>query len=345
MAISSPRSTPNASSSRFQYLGHVERIPALAFSAKSLRRCLGVLWLADGLFQLQPKMFTSTFVSSTLDPIAGGQPDLIARNLAWIVHLMAANLTVMNLFIAVVQVSIGVLLLTGRRVQEALIVSIFWSVGVWYGGEGMNGLLTGQASALTGAPGAVLLYALAALALLPRGVLPQKSTTSAPILSRRGLRIALGGFWVFAAVLQLQPYWWNSGHISQTIASASGMGGLNSWFIDPSLNALSAATSGAGIALNLLVCLIFGVLGAYILLTDGKTLRFALGASIMASLLIWWYAQALGGIFTGMATDFNSVPLLVLIAIASAPARKRAINNASRFNTGRQEELELEKAS
>ena len=72
-------------------------------------------------------------------------------------------------------------------------------------------LFTGTASVLTGAPGAVLLYPLLGLAVIPR----QQSTTAsegAPrkagddgLLSRRLLRYILAGFWCFAALLQLQP--------------------------------------------------------------------------------------------------------------------------------------------
>ena len=48
----------------------------------------------------------------------------------------------------------------------ALAASIAWALAVWWLGEGLGGVLTGAASPVTGAPGAALLYALAAVLLL-----------------------------------------------------------------------------------------------------------------------------------------------------------------------------------
>jgi hypothetical protein len=48
--------------------------------------------------------------------------------------------------------------LNRRTVKAALIISFGWILGVWAVGEGFGLLLTGSASPLTGALGAVLLY-------------------------------------------------------------------------------------------------------------------------------------------------------------------------------------------
>ncbi|MFF2809551.1 hypothetical protein ACFVT2_20675 [Streptomyces sp. NPDC058000] len=52
-------------------------------------------------------------------------------------------------------------------VKPALAASIAWSLGVWWFGEGVGGVLTGTASPVSGAPGAVILYALLAVLLWP----------------------------------------------------------------------------------------------------------------------------------------------------------------------------------
>ena len=151
------------------------------------------------------------------------------------------HLTAVNLLIGIVQVCLGLgfLLLPGRWVKELVFASIVWAFIVWYGGEGMSMLLTGQASILTGAPGAVLLYPLLGFAVYPR----QKSAADSQgairkagddgLLSRKYLRWVLAGFWLFGALLQLQPNWWQPGQISQTIGGYIGMGGLNTWLVDP----------------------------------------------------------------------------------------------------------------
>src|ERR1700676_3057235 len=140
----------------------------MALSLKRVRQILGVLWLIDGLLQLQPQMFTMNMVTKVLDPITAGQPAFIASNLQWIVTVITTHLVTANIVIAIVQIALGVLFLSGRWVRETVIVSLIWSLLVWYGGEGMSLLLTGQGSALTGAPGAVLLYPLIGLLIYPR---------------------------------------------------------------------------------------------------------------------------------------------------------------------------------
>src|SRR5581483_5259914 len=55
-----------------------------------------------------------------------------------------------------------------RTVKAGLAISIVWSLGVWWIGEGLGGVLNGTADPTTGAPGAVILYAMAAVLLWPK---------------------------------------------------------------------------------------------------------------------------------------------------------------------------------
>ena len=43
----------------------------MLLSRKALQRVLGVLWLIDGLLQLQPQMFTMNMVNGIMKPDAG----------------------------------------------------------------------------------------------------------------------------------------------------------------------------------------------------------------------------------------------------------------------------------
>src|ERR1019366_2055033 len=173
----------------------------MLLSLKRIRQILGVLWLIDGLLQLQPLMFTMDMVNKVIDPITSGQPALIASNLQWIVTVITKNLVAANIVIALVQIALGILLLSNRWVRGTVIVSIFWALLVWYGGEGMSSLLTGQAGALTGAPGAVLLYPIIGLLVYPTS----KDDPEQGLLSRTTFRWILAGFWLLAALLQIQP--------------------------------------------------------------------------------------------------------------------------------------------
>jgi hypothetical protein len=286
----------------------------MLLSLKRIRQILGVLWLIDGLLQLQPQMFTMNMVNKVLSPITAGQPAFIASNLQWIVTVVTNNLVAANTVIAIVQIVLGLLLLSGRWVRGTVIFSIFWALLVWYGGEGMSLLLTGQGSALTGAPGAVLLYPLIGLLVYPRAGDDEQG-----LLPRSAFRWVLAGFWGLAALLQLQPYWWQSGQISGAISGMVGMGGGNSFTVDPVLNALAKATATHEVPLNTLLVVVFLALAVALVIVKEKQLRPVLIASLVVSALLWYATQALGGIFTGMATDFNSGLLLIVMTLACWP--------------------------
>lgn len=323
----------NSAIKRNQHAQDSTRIQPL-LSQKRLVQILGALWLIDGLLQLQPEMFTMNMVNGTLVPILQAQPAPIAANLTWVVTLLTENLAVFNVIIALVQIAIGISLFIGSRtypasrlVKGAVIASIFWALIVWYGGEGMSMLLTGQASILTGAPGAVLLYPLLGLVIYPRRVAREQETGEEPvgILSRQQLLWGLAAFWFFAALLQLQPFWWQPGQISQAIGAMSGAGGLDYLFVDPVLNWLSNITGHAEIVLNVVLIVLFAALGAGLLLVKNERLRPLLVVSIVISFIVWWGAEGFGMIFSGMATDFNSGLLLIVMALACWPSIQRAL--------------------
>src|SRR5579864_4051284 len=142
----------------------------MLLSRKALQRILGVLWLIDGLLQLQPQMFTANMINQIMHPMLQGQPGPIEPSLQFIVNQTTIHLFEVNLLIAIVQILLGLgfLLLSDRWIRELIFASFVWALVVWYGGEGMSMLLTGTASILSGAPGAVLLYPLLGLAVWPR---------------------------------------------------------------------------------------------------------------------------------------------------------------------------------
>lgn len=299
----------------------------MLLSRKALQRVLGLLWLIDGLLQLQPQMFTMNMVNGVMRPMLQGQPGLVEPSLQFIVNQTTLHLIEVNLLITAVQVALGLgfLFLPVRWVKDLVIASVVWAFIVWFGGEGMSMLFTGQGSILSGAPGAVLLYPLLGLAIWPRkqSDADTKAVTRKVgddgLLSRHVLRWVLSGFWFFAALLQLQPYWWQPGQISQAIGAMVGQGGLNTVLVDPVLTLLSNATTDIEIPLNIVLIVVFLALGISLAVVKQEQLRPFLIASIVVSVLFWYFSQAFGMILTGMATDFNSGLVLVVIALAVWP--------------------------
>jgi hypothetical protein len=281
----------------------------------------------DGIFQLQPLMFTGNMINSIMKPMLQGQPGFLEPSLQFIVNQTTLHLALVNVVIAVIQIGLGLgfLLLSDRWVKELVITSIIWALIVWYGGEGMSMLLTGTASILSGAPGAVLLYPLLGFAVYPR----RKSDPAAQagkinvrydgLLTRVHLRWILSGFWFFAALLQLQPNWWQPGQISQVIGAVTGQGGLDAVLVDPVLQRLSDLTANIEIPLNIALIVVFLALGVGIAVARREQLRPFLIASIVVSIIVWYCTEAFGMILTGMATDFNSGLLVVVMALACWP--------------------------
>jgi hypothetical protein len=141
----------------------------LGVNARAIQVVLGCLWILDGALQFQPAMFKASFLSNVIMPNVAGQPAPIAWFITDAVHFMRPDIGVWNLLFAVTQLAIGVGLLFRRTVRPALAFSCVWALGVWALGEGFGGLLTGTASPLMGAPGAVVLYALIGLLVWPKG--------------------------------------------------------------------------------------------------------------------------------------------------------------------------------
>ncbi len=141
---------------------------SLIRTQRTLQIILGLFWLLDAGLQFQPFMFRSTFTTTYLLNNAGNQPDVVRWIITNVGHFVGPHVAVWNTFFALIQVAIGAGLLFRRTVRPALAVSFFWAFGVWFFGEGLGLIFTGSASALTGAPGSVLMYGLIGVMAWPR---------------------------------------------------------------------------------------------------------------------------------------------------------------------------------
>jgi hypothetical protein len=133
---------------------------------RKLQLALAALWLLDGVLQFQPFMFGRGF-PQMLAASAPGNPALLASPISWSAALITHHLVVLNAVFATVQVALGLGIALRPTLKITLAASVAWSLSVWWLGEGFGGLLAGTATPLTGAPGAVLLYALLAVLLWP----------------------------------------------------------------------------------------------------------------------------------------------------------------------------------
>ena len=293
---------------------------------------LGVLWIVDGVLQLQPASFTATFADDILAPNLLGQPAAITSIINFGVQFFNMNPFVANLAAAVLQLFIGfALVLPFKRTLKvfALYLSIAWALIVWVFGEGLGNIFTGNASFYTGAPGSVLLYLILTVFLL----YPKKFTA-------KRLPIVAGAVFLFGALLQLLPTFWSASGVesvfslaaSDSIEAIAGPAGM-----------ISNLASEAPVIGNAVLVLLLVVFGGLSLFRPSRIVAVSVGVFLI---LIWWFGQDFGGILTypaSTATDPNSaivlIPFLIPLLMRPKPtgaSDSPSISRAGSKSTGKQ---------
>jgi hypothetical protein len=185
---------------------------------------LGLLWLLDGVLQFQPYMFGKRFVTGVILPAASGQPGIIRGPIVWMAGVIEPRVALFNAGAATLQILIGLGLLYRRTVRFSLLVSFVWASAIWFAGEGLGMVFTGNASPLTGAPGAALLY-------LPAGVLCWPGQGGVGDARREAaVRVGWSAMWQGCAVLWLLPANAGPGALGLAAVSAAiGISALYRW--------------------------------------------------------------------------------------------------------------------
>ncbi len=298
---------------------------ALGINARVIQIALGMLWILDAALQFQPAMWHRSFVTQMILPMAHGQPAPVGWLITNVGHFLLPDAGVWNFLFASLQLGIGIGLLNRRTVRPALFVSFAWCLSVWVVGEGLGLLLTGTASALTGAPGAVILYAAVGLLVLPRrseagapGEEPAVGVASSAAgtgpLGSVGALGVWGAVWICSAVLWLLPASRAHGALASSISSAAS--GEPHWYAH-FLSGFAGHFAGVGVQSAWVLAIASLVIGLGPLFVSRPTAFLLAGAAL--ELVLWVTGQALGGILNGMATDPNAGPLIVLLAIALLP--------------------------
>lgn len=290
-------------------------------NARTVQIALGIFWLLDGLLQLQPDMFGSDFADRVILPSAQGQPGPVSYAIIHMAHFIAVQPALANAAFASVQILIGIGLLIRQTVRPALALSFAWALGVWALGEGFGMLFTGMASPLTGAPGAALLYAAIGLLVWPCTERPAADAVVAGPATAEGPLGASGGkavwavVWSGMGVLWLLPANRAGGTIARTISAAAT--GEPGWLAHLQLSVAHAVGGGAPLAGACAVASFVIGLGPFL---SRHTTVFLVAGSALA-LDYWLFGEAFGQPFSGIATDPNTGPLLVLLALALYPNR------------------------
>jgi hypothetical protein len=298
--------------------------PEAARATPDIRRllqlALAAIWLLDGVLQYQGFMFTKGF-SQMLAESAGGNPGIIARPISWAATLVGHHLVVLNSVFAAVQLLLGLGIAWRPAVRPALAASIPWSVAVWWFGEGLGMVLTGDINPVSGAPGAVILYALLAVLLWPAdrgGPAPFVAARAVGTRVARALWLVL---WLSLAYFALLPASRTPQGLHDMIAGMQA--GEPAW-VAAVARAGAATVAHQGLAASIILAVVLTVIAVGVCLPPAA-MRATVVLALVVAAVFWAFGEAFGGIMAGGATDPGSGPLLALLALSFWPARASVI--------------------
>jgi hypothetical protein len=288
----------------------------VARGRRGLTVALGLVWLLDAALQYQPYMFSADFPNETLRPSGATSPLWVQAPVTWSAHLMDHHIIIWNGLFATVQLLIAIGLFVPRLVKPALAGSIVWALSVWWLGEGLGGSLAGAQSPVMGFPGAAVIYAVIAVVLWPpAGPGDPISAADLSVAGSSPLR-ALGTHLIWLAL-------WGSFAYETLLPVNRSPAALHDMLtgMAPGEPAwLKSIDCGTEFSVGLSI--LFAILAVAVFLP--ALVRPGLLLAGVVAAIIWVFAQNLGEIATGQATDPNSAPLLALLACCFWPLRAAA---------------------
>lgn len=283
---------------------------------RALQLALAAIWVLDGVLQYQGAMYVKGF-SDMLAGTAAGNPGWLATPITWDANLVQHHLGLLNTAFATMQLLLGAGIAFRPTVRVALAASVAWSAAVWWFGEGLGGVLNGGASPLNGAPGAVILYALIAVLLWPADRTPSAPFVAARAVGAHAARALWAVLWLSLAYFALTPDNRAPQAVSGMIADMES--GEPGW-VTALMRGAASLTAGQGLSASIVLAVALAAIAVGVYL-PAPAARAVLVLAIVVSAVIWVFAQAFGEIMAGGATDPNSGPLLVLLALAFWPPR------------------------
>jgi hypothetical protein len=277
---------------------------------------LATLWLLDAILQLQPFMFTRgpDGFSGMLRASASGNPTWIAHTITWNASIVDRQPVLTNTIFAGIQFLIGFGIAWRRTCKAALALSVVWSLAVWWFGEGLGAIFGGGATTFGGGPGGVLFYVLLAVVLWPTDG-PNEPFVAARAVGASAAKVIWTAVWSILALFAVVGSGRSPRALHELVADLAG--GEPGWLVklDGSTESL-LVHHGATFAILLAVVCVIVAAGVYLPPPATKaTLVFAIGTFTV----IWVTVQNFGGVLAGGATDPNSAPLLILLALLYWP--------------------------
>jgi hypothetical protein len=314
--------------------------PSGSWSAPDARRvlqlCLAVVWLLDAILQYQSFMFTKAF-GQMLAATAAGNPGVIGRPITWSAGIIEHHPVPANAAFATIQLALALGIAWRPTVKIALGASVAWAVAVWWLGEGLGEVLNSAASPVSGAPGAVIIYALLAVLLWPA----DRGGSPAPFVAARavGARVARVLWLVLWASLAYFSLLATNRGPQALHDMISGMASGEPRWLASLDHAAASLVAHHGLTASVVLAVALALVGVSVYLPTPAA-RAGVVAAVILAALIWVFGEAFGAIFTGSGTDPNSGPLLALLALAYWPTRAGLPGGAEAVTPARQAQPE-----
>ena len=293
-----------------------------------LRVGFGVLWLVDGLLQVQPSMpigLPTQVVQPTVATAPSALSHLVTLGIdAWLRHpTVGAVATIW------IQIGLGAWLLLAREgwlSRAAGWASAGWALAIWVLGAGLGGLFVSPVTWLFGAPGATFYYVFAGVLLgLPAAWIARKDVVT-------WLARAVGLVFVWLGVVQALPgsgFW--SGGTAKDPGALASMAQQMAQLSQPRITAsterwFATASLHVSPVFNAVVVAVLLGVGVTLIVGWPRLLRPAAWAYGLLALVTWVVVQDFG-VFGGVGTDVNSMipSSLLVIAICVALTSKVGI--------------------
>lgn len=284
----------------------------IRITRRGVQVALGLIWLLDGVLQFQTYFYTQPFLTQFIAGNESGQPRLIAHSINWAIHVASPHLTQYDTLFGFIQVVIGLGLLFPPAVKPALALSFCWTPIVWWFGEGFGMIPAGMAAPLTGAPGAVLIYAMIGILVWPSKRPDRSVADGSPVGERVGL-VFWSLLWLLAAALWLEGDNRAPNAFSGNVAAQEP---LSMRWLASLQGSVAKAANGHG----LLLAIVLSIVSIAVAAGVWTRLRpVALWIGIVISVAYWLLGQGMGELNTTQATDVNAGPLFVLLALTLLP--------------------------
>jgi hypothetical protein len=285
---------------------------------------LATVWLLDAVLQLQPFMFTpgSNGFSGMLKSMASANSGWVASTISWNASIVQHNPVLTNTFFAGIQFLIAFGIIYKRTTKVALAGSIAWSLGVWWFGEGLGMILVGGATPFGGGPGGVLFYGLLAVLLWPTNG-SDRPFVAARSVGERAAKAIWVIVWGILALLSVV----GSGRSPQALAGLvpDASSGNPGWLLSiDKWSSSMLAHHGTACAIGLFVVCVAVAVGVFL---PTQLRQVTLVLAIFTFAVIWVAVENFGGILAGGATDPNSGPLVIVLALIYWPLNEATIRS------------------